>query len=276
MKRFAYLFLILLLACAPLFAGRSNNGSTSNYLINSTSGSNLLRQYIGPPWTVGVWVKLNATGETTAQWMIDSITASDGTWGIIANLLGVANTVTLWNAGGGGNSLYADSRITLSDTNWHHIAYRRSGTSPNYAVLDKFLDGVKTNALNTLTASDWFPLPNGTLRMFYSNYNGVTAAFDGAMADFFCVAAALSDSDIAELATTPKRFADLSTHATYAAQVQAYYKILGGDSPVVDYPGGSFTEYDLTVNGTLPTVTDPPFITSPAGAPGSFLPFFGR
>ena len=208
---------------------RSNDGSSANNLavlnyfpLNASSG----------PFTVQFWVKPANLSQSNA-YLITFGGQYDLIWEFADDLI-----ETYVGSFSGGDPR-TGSGITLSDTNWHHIVFRKTGSGAG--AWDRFLDGVKT----TINASISFTI-NGTT-------GGPSGAFvpsnpfNGALAEIAVWMAALSDGDIATLS--------VGVRADTIGTPAVYWRLNGasGDGEL-DQIG---LAHNLVLTGTLPSVAHP-------------------
>jgi hypothetical protein len=140
------------------------------------------------PWTIMMWSKLSSTAATN-KYVLEL--ASSGAANQLSVIFGfAANKYEIFKNNGSGTDPRTNSDITPGNTNWHHIAWRKSASGAS--AYDKFLDGTKTS----ITASISFTLP--TLDHTYlGGAFGDANTVDVSAYRIFILAQALSDADIA-------------------------------------------------------------------------------
>lgn len=169
---------------------RSCNGTSSDHLTNGTDYLSLASTF-----TVAAWVKsANVAQPASYIWA----TSTGGNQNAL--LYGFVNSsgldeVEFYAPGhAGATDPRTSSVIVIPDTNWHHVAYRYNGTA-----WDKFLDGTKTS----INASAVFTLAlgSGVASEWCDSTGGGGAPFAGSIARFYVSTSALSDGQIAALAS---------------------------------------------------------------------------
>jgi hypothetical protein len=131
--------------------------------------------------------------------------------------------------------------MTIGDTNWHHVAYRKSATGSS--SWDKFLDGVKTE----ISSSIDFTLP--PVSSFYAlNANNALALCYCGLADVALYNTALADTEIQSLAA--------GAHPSSLAESPVLYWPMTGASPEPDDSGNN---HPATIAGNISTGTSPPY-----------------
>src|SRR5687768_17301520 len=90
------------------------------------------------PFTVAFWFRSLNNGRTN-DYICSGLSGGNGA-AIIYEF--VDNKIEIYNAGGSGTDPRPSSDITIADTNWHHIAYRKSASGTSEWA--KYLDGTKT------------------------------------------------------------------------------------------------------------------------------------
>jgi hypothetical protein len=143
------------------------------------------------PWTVSLWVKPTNLTQTNKYIYCQVKTYQTA---IIWEF--VNNKAEIYATGYTGTNPRTDSGITLADTGWHHLAWRKAAGTGAY---DRFLDGVKT----TINAECAITLPSCNTTQYWAK-DATTNWFAGGLAEFAMVADALSDEDIATLASGAK------------------------------------------------------------------------
>ncbi len=150
----------------------------------------------------------------------------------------------------GNPAVRQNAGITIGDTNWHHIAYRKS--APGGSSWDKFLDGVKTE----VSASINFTLPP-VLSLYALNADNAQALCYCGLADVALYSSALADTEIQSLAG--------GSRPSSLAESPVLYSPMTGASPEPDDSGniiparlqrsistGASPPYQGTVTVTLP------------------------
>lgn len=219
---------------------RSSDGSSGNYLLQSSF--NPLSSSDGP-FTLAFWFKpANLTQTDTYILHIESNNCA-----IIWEY--APDTVEFFASGtSGATNPRTDSGIVLSDTNWHHIAYRKAdGTG----AWDKFLDGVKT----PINASADFTLSSGGGDMYVFAGSATTNMCACSLAELALWTSFVSDGDLTTLAGGVR--ADTIGTPAY------YWRILGDASPEPEEMGTGET---LAITGTL-NQSAHPFSDAASGQP---------
>lgn len=219
---------------------RHSDGTSGWRLSGSTSSLSALNNSTDS-FTLAFWVKLSSTALTNKY--IGSFSGGGSVQ--VSPIFGfVADKIELYQDGGTGNCR-TGSGITISDTNWHHVAYRMTAGG-NW---DYFLDGTKTTigtpsfVFATLTTVTWFAAAGG----------GAECACD--LADIAVWSTAVSDANIAALADGSKRPSDLPTNGLN------YWPLGTAGSTEPD----DFGSDDLTVSGVTQS-DDPPVWSTTATA----------
>lgn len=160
---------------------RQTDGSAGNRLTNAHT---LL---YGDAWTVWFWLKLGSTAQTNRYILYDGNVDGNYQFAILFGF--AAGKVEFYAAGNTGGNPRTGSQITIPDTDWHHIAYRKAAGS---GAWDYFLDGVKTQ----ISASITFACANRDRFSLFDAYDG-GAPLNGALAEVFVFPEyALDDADI--------------------------------------------------------------------------------
>lgn len=222
---------------SPVSAGttaRAFNGS-SDLADNTTpylSG-------IATSFTVAMWVKPANLTQTNTYFLQARQNGGDG-WAIIWEF--TDNQFEFYAQNFTGTDPRTSSGITLSDTNWHHIAYRYDGTH-----WDKFLDGTKTS----INASIVFVLPAIVTTPHFtlgcqSNGAGACAGnyVNTAAARLYISTSALTDGQISALAG--------ATCSSSGVSGTVGYWLLAGASPEPESSPSPNTNA-LTLTGTTTT-----------------------
>lgn len=214
---------------------RNSDGTSGNGL--QVSAGSLLGGSNGP-WAILFWFKSNSTLQSTKY--ISAFSTGANQISVIYEY--VANRIEMFTTGHTGTAPRTGSQITIGDTLWHHIAYRKaaSGTA-EYAY---FLDGVKTviNASATTT----FPA-TGTPNTVLLNSAAMAASTpDAQLAEYAVYEGTVpTDEQIAAMAK------GLSP-AFFPNGLQSYWKLSGDGTSEPDHFGG------LTLASTGTTKTAHP------------------
>lgn len=206
---------------------RSCDGTSGNYL--SVGACAPLDTSPGP-FTVQVWFK-PADLTQTNKYLISVGQQFDVIWEFVGDQ--VESYVPTFS----GSDPRTSSGITLADTNWHHIVYRKTGSGAG--AWDKFLDGTKT----TINASISFTIIGASGGVFVFTSGNPLA---GALAEVAVWQSALTDGNITSLAA--------GVRADTIGTPSHYWRIMGAADPEPEEMG---TGKDLVVTGTLPQVTHP-------------------
>lgn len=212
-----------------------------------------LNNSIGP-FTIAFWFRSDSTTQTNKYLMLcKDLTAADEQWAVIYEY--VNNTVEFFSVGYTGlTDPRTNSGMTVADTIWHHLAYRKGALNGGGTTTwDKFLDGTKTS----IDAAADFRLP-ATLAAFMAltAAAGATPTFsaspNGKIGPLGIWDVALADSHIAALARR------VPIHRVYSASRVAHYE-MGGRSPEPNLvgSGGGLTNTGCTAADHAPTA--PPF-----------------
>lgn len=146
----------------------------------------------------------------------------------------VNNQIEFYNASGSGTDPRTSSGITIADTNWHHVAYRKSASGTSEWA--KYLDGTKT----VINASISFNLTGASDIDFYlaaSTSSGTPGDYANIeLARFGVWGSAVADTNIEAMAKgmNPLKFRPLH-----------YWELVGNDSP----ERSAFGNLPLTVTG---------------------------
>lgn len=218
---------------------RSFDG-TNDYLSRSTQP---LPAHGTNAFTVAFWFRSLDNGRTNDY--ICSGIAGENAGAIIYEF--VNNQIEFYNAAGSGTDPRTSSGITIADTNWHHIAYRKQSGTAEWA---KYLDGSKT----VINASISFSISGAAQNFFFLGASSATGTpgdyANIELADFGVWTSAVSDADIARMA------------AGFSAKFfkpNYLWELYGTASPETQY-GNTLP---LTVNGA--TAAAHPRIILPSG-----------
>lgn len=210
---------------------RNSSGGTTDKVYTTAGG--ILPNSNGP-FTISLWFKSNSTSQTDQTlWMVHG---GGPHWDIIYEY--VDNKIEFTTTGAETPHPRTGSDLTISDTNWHHICYRKAASGAS--AWDKFLDGVKTQ----INASIDFSLPYSD-RIWTFTYVGGASSVNGALAWLAVWDTALTDAEIIALAEGGNALMTQPEHGVFCWT-------FGGSSPEPD----SFGSLDGTVDGT--TVVDDP------------------
>ena len=155
---------------------RNSDGTSGNGL--QVAAGSLLSG--GGPWCIAFWFKSNDVSQTNRY--ISSFDTGTPQKAIIygfVNSGGNAQIEFFSSTGHTGTNPRTGSQITITDTNWHHIAYRKAGTGT--AEYARFLDGTKT-VINA-SATTVFGLTSNITTLFNST-TLTTSAVNAHMAEF--------------------------------------------------------------------------------------------
>jgi hypothetical protein len=168
---------------------RTFNGS-SQYL-EGTVGAVPFDGAAGP-WTLVFWFESGSISqiETYILMSASDVGGTDQA-GVIYEY--VNNTIEFYSANYSGTDPRTDSGISLADTNWHMVAYRKNAFGAS--SWDKFLDGNKTQ----INASIDFTLPSTLDRFVVGAAVGPTSYVNGSIDEVGWWTGALTDEQIAWL-----------------------------------------------------------------------------
>ena len=141
------------------------------------------------PFTIVFWFKSGDITQSNAYILISYQATKQ--WAIIYEF--VNNTIEFFSPGAPGTDPRIDSGITIPDTNWHHIAYRKDGAGAS--GWDKFLDGSKTQINGNIDFTLGTALTDFIL--FASNSGDEV---DGSLFDVGIYTSSLTDAQIIALA----------------------------------------------------------------------------
>jgi hypothetical protein len=208
------------------------NGTDAVFSVPGTA--NVLSGNAGP-WTIVLWFKPTNLTQSSKYLLREYGTGQNVLLWEFTN-----DQITYYGLGYTGTNPATDSGITIPDTNWHHIAYRKaaSGTS----AYDKFLDGAKSS----INASVAFTLGSTTTSMYLAST--AAGSFTACrLADVAGYRSALSDEQIAGLA---------GGNTALWCPGMAYYFPFKADLAEKIVP------LSVTTNATLdadhPSISDPP------------------
>src|SRR5262249_47900951 len=117
---------------------------------STLSGSNVIQNTsYGPlsnstgPFTIAFWFQ-SGNVNPPPSYVVEG--SGSGQWAVIYGY--TSQQLEFYT---GNSSVRQNSGITITDTNWHHIAYRMSASGSG--SWDKFLDGVKTTINSSIAIS---------------------------------------------------------------------------------------------------------------------------
>lgn len=203
---------------------RSFDG-TNDYIGNATARP--LVTHGTNPFTVAFWFR-SLDNSRTNDYICSGI--GGGNAGAIIYEY-VDNQIEFYNAAGSGTDPRTGSGITIADTNWHHVAYRKGGSGTSEWA--KYLDGAKT----VINASISFNLTGATDIFFYLGAASTSSDFANVeLARFGVWNTAVADANIEAMAKGMNPLKFKPTH---------YWELLGNQSPELN----AFGTLPLTVNG---------------------------
>jgi len=221
------LLILALLLILPLTGARNCPGAGSNNIAETTYAP--LKASNGP-FTICTWFRSNSTAQANKYLMANHATGNH--WSLIYEY--VNDTVEFFKDGGAGANPRTSSGISIADTSWHHICYRKDASAAS--AWNKFLDGTKTQ----ISASIDFTLPTpATDGFIVGDSGGGGDPVDGKFADTVVWDVALTDEQIAALAKGIR-----ISHAVAALPLIRW-----------SMSGITTSEPDLTGNGHNGTVT---------------------
>jgi hypothetical protein len=141
--------------------------------------------------------------------------------------------------------------ITISDTRWHHVAYRKSASGSS--AWDKFLDGVDTGISSAID----FTLPPVSSFYALNAVNGLALCYCG-LADLALYNSSLSNAEIASLAAGGR--------PSSLTESPVLYWPLSGTVPETDASGNN---HPGTIVGNISTAAPPPYIGNVTVAPST-------
>lgn len=196
------------------------------------------------PFTICGWFRSDSTTQTDKYlFQAHQLNVANQQWAVIYEY--VNNTVEFFADGFTGTDPRTSSGLTVADTSWHHLAYRKGASGAS--TWDKFLDGTKT----AISASIDFTLPS-TLNDFtvLGAAAGTTPTFanspNGKIGPVAIWNVSLSDDEVASLARRQS-----ASRIRPGSQV-AYFEMLGR-SPEPELSGAA-----LALTNTDCTVADHP------------------
>lgn len=220
----------------PLF-GRQSDGSAGNYLSTIPATGATLANYSGP-FTVSCWFRVDAaqSGKFLFGAQAWDPPFTQRWWGIMYGAVGDSVSFSSQNYSGSNPASGTDA--VISDTDWHHIAYRKSGSGAGEWAM--FLDGAKT----VVSASISFTLPADLFR--YRAFRRLPGdEFRGALAHLSVWDVVVPDEAIAQMAARQR------SDVAYPTRLLHYWPIDGTSDPEPNL-GIHVVAYPLQIFGTLP------------------------
>jgi hypothetical protein len=221
-------------ATYTISSGGTGARGTSGY----ASGNAIQNTGFGPlsgsngPFTIAFWFKSGGLNPNPS-YVLDAETPGGSQWAVIYGYN--SNQLEFY---GNDPAIRPGTGVTISDTNWHHIAYRKSAAGA--AAWDKFVDGVKT----PINASINFTF--GALTRFYAFNIENLAPANCSLMDVVIYDTARPDSEIANLA---------SLHHPAASPVPVLYWPLSGTGSLENDASGN--GHPGTVVGAVNPVAGP-------------------
>jgi len=196
----------------------------------------------GGPFTIAFWFQ---SGNVNAGPSYLAEGHEAGQWAVIYGF--TSHQIEFYT---GDPTIRQNTGITISDSHWHHVAYRKSAAGSS--SWDKFLDGAKT----TINSSIAFSLP--PVNTFYTfNADNFLAPCECSLADLVLYNSALSDTEVQSLALG-------SRPPSLVEQPALYWPLEGTSSPEPDASGN---HNPGTILGNVAPVPDPPYsVGSNAGS----------
>lgn len=190
-------------------------------------------------FTIAFWFKTDDKTQTNKY--LASAAISGGTQNSI--IYGYASSggdaqIEFFSPGAVGGAPRTGSQITITDTNWHHIAYVYDGLGWSY-----FLDGTET-VIDAAIVFVTSPV-NTSCVLTVGNDPTASSSVNGAMARFYMSTSALTDMQIATMAG-----ATCSTSGV--AGTVGYWPLNAGASPEPEASPSGATN-SLTVTGATTT-----------------------
>lgn len=139
------------------------------------------------PFTIMLWFKPADLTQIEKYLLFNGRAGANNQWALLWEY--AANQVEFFSTVAG-NDPRAGSGITLSDTNWHHIAYRKAAAGASEWA--KFLDGAKT----VINASLDFTLTSAGDVFRVASADPVGGHPSCTVAEIVCTGRALSDGEI--------------------------------------------------------------------------------
>ena len=225
-------------------AGRSiSTGAATNSVIKNTSFGPLSSS--NGPFTVAFWFQSLNTNPASS-YILQAYTSGPNQWGVIYGF--TSQEIEFFT---GSAAVRQNSGITITDGNWHHIAYRKSASGSS--SWDRFLDGVKTN----INPSINFTLP--AVGSFYAfNSAAGSTLCNCSLADIALYNTALADTEVQSLAQGARPPA--------LNESPILYWPLTGSALEPDYSGNNNPG---TIVGNLSTANPPPYAGEVTVAPAS-------
>jgi hypothetical protein len=234
MLRRSFVGILALVAVPALWAAR---GTTSVSDANAIYNSTFAASPGSGPFTIAFWFQ-SGNLSPAPTYLVEG-GRSNQQWAVIYGY--TAGEIELYVYGN--SAPRVSSSITISDKNWHHIAYRKAASGAS--SWDKFLDGVQTN----INPSINFSLPNFT-DFFTFNADNYQAPCVCDLGDVVFYNSALTNAQIQALAA--------GSHPTVNSNMLIYWPLEGTTSPEPDASGNN---HPGTVAGNVIEVADPPYST---------------
>ena len=205
------------------FNGTSDLAESATGISPPLDGSN-------GPFTVAFWFRSTSTSQTNKY--ILNFTENGGAYDQASVIYEFVNDkVEFFASGYGGTDPRTGSQITVADTNWHHIAYRKDASGAS--AWNYFLDGTKTQ----ISASINFTISSALTRVFVGAQVGAGFPCACDIADLGTWNTSVDDASIAAMA---KGYTGMFFSPTF------FWDFVGKNSPETARRGG----LDLTLTGT--------------------------
>ncbi len=220
-------------------SSRSLPNTNGNYLSNTTCYLSAATDF-----TIAFWVK--AGNNTQASTYMLHLGGNSGELDVLYGY-DLGGNVGIYADSDGGYSPSNHAIFTILDTNWHHVAFRHSGSTWSY-----FLDGTKSE----ISTSASFTLKTNTTScsLILGRSSATSAKFLGSMGRLLISSAALTDGQIAALAGS------ICT-SSGTSGVTGYWPLLGATSPEPE-ASPSPNANSLTMTGTVAQDTTGPTCSS--------------
>jgi hypothetical protein len=221
------------LCLSPSWAARGTSAALNTNVIAETgygplSGSN-------GPFTVAFWFKSGNPNPAPA-YIVDASGLNGLQWSVIYGYS--PQQIEFFT---GDPTVRANSALTIGDSAWHHIAYRKSG--PGTSAWDKFLDGVKIPINGAIN----FSLPAVSSLQLFNAVNGL-APCQCSIADILIYSSARPDAEMQSLAAGARP--DMVTAPSL------YWPLSGISTPEPDASGNN---HPGLVQGNIFHVAAPPY-----------------
>ncbi len=141
LSRLSACALALLITIPVARAARGINNLSDADAIANTSYAPLERKRRGP-FTIAFWFQSGNVNAGPAG-IAEGHGSGGAQWAVIYGY--TSQQIEFFDGNG---AVRLNTGITIGDTNWHHVAYRKSTSHSSW---DKFLDGVKTNISPSIT-----------------------------------------------------------------------------------------------------------------------------